>query len=363
MEMNYYVNGKIFIGRGEDDFISAFQVTDGTITWVGETAEVPDGEGVGLGGKTVLPGFIDVHTHPRYVAMTLDAVACTPPQVNSIDEMVAELRTHRNIGAGNDKWIEGWGYDELAEHRTPTTADLDRVSYSQPVYVLRSDCHSGVCNSRALELAGITKDTPDPEGARFGRYPDRTPNGALIEHAANEVVLKAKGVQEYDAEVAKMAAVGDHYNERGRRRRYGHVRRHDPYPDLQLYRDAAAKGLRQQAIIYYQWTDLQAHCSPDVTDGDRTGAVRVGGVKLFMDGSMSNRTAWMMEPYRNSNEYGMATLPDDSIRAAHAYAATGCRWSSMSWATRPSSTSSTSSMPRSPGWATSHRCGWTTRRC
>jgi predicted amidohydrolase YtcJ len=322
MNSGYFINGKVFTGRGEDDFVTAFQVTDGQISWVGDATDVLEGEGIDLEGKTVLPGFIDVHTHPSYVAMTLGAVACTPPLVNSIDEMVAALRTHPNAGKGTDQWIEGWGYDEskLAERRTPTTADLDRVSVTQPVYVLRSDCHSGVCNTRALELAGITKDTPDPEGARFGRYVDGTPNGALIEHAANDKVMKAKGVQGYQAEVDKLAAVGDHYNERGIVAVTDMFAVTTPYPYLQLYRDAAAKGLPQQAIIYYQWADLAAHGTPDFTDDDRTGDVRVGGIKLFMDGSMSNRTAWMIEPYPDSDDHGMTTLTDDSIGAAHAYA-------------------------------------------
>src|SRR5262245_59154045 len=191
-----FVNGKIFTGRNETEFVSAFKVADGKIAWIGDAREVNDTRAIDLKGQTVLPGFIDIHTHPTYVAMTVDAVPCTVPVVSNIPEMVAALKRHRNFGKGSDDWIEGWGYDEskLSEHRTPTTQDLDQVSTTQPVYVLRSDAHSGICNTRALQIAGITKDTPDPEGAYFGRYPNGEPNGILQEHAANNMVLCAKTV-------------------------------------------------------------------------------------------------------------------------------------------------------------------------
>jgi predicted amidohydrolase YtcJ len=70
-----FVHGKIFTARDEEEFVGAFKVSGGKISWVGETSEVDSA--VDLQGKTVLPGFIDVHTHPTYVAMTLGAVACT----------------------------------------------------------------------------------------------------------------------------------------------------------------------------------------------------------------------------------------------------------------------------------------------
>jgi predicted amidohydrolase YtcJ len=198
-----FVNGKIFTGRSEHDFVSTFKVADGRITWTGDASDVADAEAIDLAGKTVLPGFIDIHTHPSYVAMTVNAVPCTVPVVNNIPEMIEALKKHPNFGKGERAWIEGWGYDEskLAEHRTPTAEDLDRVSTTQPVYVMRSDCHSGICDTRALEIAGITRDTPDPEGARFGRYENGEPNGVLQEHAANNVVIRTKSSQDYQARV------------------------------------------------------------------------------------------------------------------------------------------------------------------
>ncbi len=107
-----FVNGKIFTGRSEDEFVNAFTVADGKITWTGDRSEVDGSNAVDLKGQTVLPGFIDVHTHPPYVAMTVNAVPCTVPVVNNIPSMIEMLKKHPNVGKGDNVWIEGWGYDE-----------------------------------------------------------------------------------------------------------------------------------------------------------------------------------------------------------------------------------------------------------
>ena len=317
-----YVNGKVFTGRGEDDFVSAFSIENGEFTSVGGSSPLEAGDTVNLGGRTVVPGFLDVHTHPSYIAKTLGAVPCTPPEVNSIEDMIDALQASAAYGKGADVWIEGWGYDEsrLAEHRAPTTDDLNRVSPTQPVYVLRSDCHSGVCNSRALKLAGITAATPDPEGGSFGRYEDGRPNGVLTEHGANNIVLRAKNASDYQSEVNRIAACGGHFNAHGIVAVTDMMALVEPYDYLQTFRDAQPSGLIQRASIYYAWTEIKKHGMPDLTDEQRSGRVKVGGVKLFIDGSMSNRTAWMLEPYPGSDQLGFKALNDADMWEALEFA-------------------------------------------
>ena len=315
-----FVNGKIFTGRNENEFVTAFKVADGTITWTGDSIDVAGTHAIDLNGATVLPGFIDIHTHPTYVAMTVDAVACTVPVVNNIPDMIGALKRHRNYGKGPNDWIEGWGYDEskLAEHRTPTTQDLDKVSTTQPVYVLRSDAHSGICNTRALQIAGITKHTPDPEGAHFGRYDNGEPNGVLEEHGANDVVLRAKSVEDYQTKLDALFRTAHHYNERGIVAVTDMMALTTPFDHLQLYRDAERKGFRQQAALYFNWLDLRNNLF-DLTDEQREGRIKFAGIKLFADGSVSGRTAWMCKPYRNDG-HGYSTLSDDDLNAGYEWA-------------------------------------------
>ena len=327
MTATLYTNGRIFTGRSEDDFATAMWVEDGRFTWVGDAADVsasgaPGSRTIDLRGRTIIPGFLDVHTHPALIAETVGAVACTPPLVNSIEDMVRALRASPAASAGEDAWIGGWGYDEskLAEGRTPTARDLDRVSTTQPVYVMRSDCHSAVCNSRALRLAGISRDTPDPEGARFGRDEDGEPNGILVELAAKDRVSGARSGTGHDQQAERIARTSAHFSERGIVAVTDMLSLTEPYRYLDLYRAASARGLRQQVVLYLSWSELAAKPLADLGPADREGDVRVGGLKLFMDGSVSGRTAWMAEPYRDSDEHGMALVADDAIDAALAYA-------------------------------------------
>ena len=194
-----YINGHIFVGDSEDHFANGMIVENGRIKWIGNDP-VPEGETIDLQGQTVLPGLIDCHTHPKYIADALHGVACTPPNVNSIKEMQEALRKSPAYGKGEDVWIEGWGFDEtkLAEHRSPNRDDLDAVSTTQPIFIYRSDCHSSVGNSKALELAGIDENTPDPVGGKIERFADGRPTGFMREVAASQLLIRAKSAQSYD---------------------------------------------------------------------------------------------------------------------------------------------------------------------
>jgi predicted amidohydrolase YtcJ len=318
----FYVNGKVFTGEGETQFASAFRITDGRFSTVGGASDVA-GEGVvDLGGRTVLPGFLDVHTHPAFMSTLIDAVACVPPAVNNIGELIAALKTDRDFGGGPDAWIEGWGYDEskLAERRKPTAQDLDQVSTIQPVLIRRSDGHSAVCNSRALQLADITRDTPDPPGARFERDADGDPNGILTEIAATRLVNAAKPSPSYAQQVNRLARLNDHFAERGIVAVADLLATVAPYPPLEMFRDAASQGLRTQFALYYGWSEISEDPIPDLTELERTGRIKFAGVKLFIDGVISNRTAWINNTYPDSDEHGIRLATDEELRSAAAWA-------------------------------------------
>ncbi len=322
MSDHTFVNGKIFTARSEHDFVSAFRVAGGRITWAGDARAVDRATSIDLGGRTVVPGFIDIHTHPTYVAMTVGAVPCTIPTVTDIPGMIEALRTHRHYGKGEQDWIEGWGYDEskLREHRTPTAEDLDQVSTTQPVYVLRSDCHSGVCNTKALHIAGITRHTPDPAGARLGRFPNGEPNGVLEELGANDIVMKAKSSPDFNARVTALTNTAAHYYERGIVAATDMKVFTHPFHDLEVYRAAEAQGFGPQVLLYFDWAAMKDNPGSDLTDEQRSGRIRFAGIKLFADGSISGRTAWMTEPYQGTNERGYATIDGDALQSGYEWA-------------------------------------------
>ena len=196
-----------------------------------------------------MPGLIDCHTHPKYIADALHGTACTPPNVNSIQEMIAALKASPQYGQGPDVWIEGWGFDEtkLAEHRAPTVDDLDQVTTEQPIFIYRSDCHSSVGNSKALALAGIDQNTPDPKGGHIERFPDGRPTGFMREVAASQLLIRAKSAQSYENDVQNMVNSSDHYLENGIVAIGEMMGRLNPYPTLRLYQDAVKQGFKPRA--------------------------------------------------------------------------------------------------------------------
>ncbi len=325
----HYKNLHAFTGRESDAFLTEFTVQDDL--FVGGGRADADVE-VDLGGAFVMPAFLDVHAHPEGLAMTLAAVPCTPPKVRSINELVAALAESPAAKAGTG-WIDGWGYDEslLAEHRTPLRQDLDRVSTERPVWIRRSDYHSAVVNTKALELAGIARDTPDPEGGAFGRDAEGRPDGRLIElGAVNYVAGKARPAKTFETDLADILRLSEHYLHHGILTTCDMMahRSGDGTDPLQLYREAARRGLPVEMVLYAVWQGGSDPCGmSDFTADETTGDVRYGGVKLFADGSISGRTAAVRHPYRQpadgsrlEHPAGMMTLEEPVFRAAVAFA-------------------------------------------
>lgn len=316
--MSTFHRARVFTGTGERDFASAFRIRDGRFDWVGAAAALPTAErsaAVDLGGRTVLPGFLDVHTHPAMMATLADAIPCLPPLVTSIDDLVDVL----SAGPAGAGWLDGYGYDDakFPGGIGPTAMDLDRVSTDRPILVRRCDGHSAVANTAALAAAGVTADTPDPPGARFGRQADGRPNGVLTELAAVDRVAAARPAPDARQLTDRLAGLGRHFLSHGIVGVGDLLATVIPDP-LRTFRAAAAAGPFPRTALYLGWPEHGA--LPDLTDQDRTGHARVAGAKLFVDGAYSNRTAWTESPYPSAEgappDHGVRLAADDDLRAA-----------------------------------------------
>ncbi|UTR11760.1 amidohydrolase [Evansella sp. LMS18] len=313
-----FTNGKIFTSNPEQPYAEAMIVQDGKIEWIGDESALSSGGEVvvNLQGKRVIPGLIDAHMHPYFTAKAAKQIPCLPPVVNSIKELQEEIR--KKIEAeGKEIWVESWGYDEgkLAEKRAPTRQDLDEASTEVPIVATRTCVHIISANSKALELAGITRNTPDPPGGEIDRDKNGEPTGILRE-TARDLVLNKIPEKSLDDEADLLARLSSHLFSHGITSVTELYARTKPSDYLTMYNKAKEKGYKQRSVIYYFWNDIAADPVFAKQQLDREKQNHIGGIKLLSDGSISGQTAWMKEPFRGSdNVCGIRTCTKEELLA------------------------------------------------
>ncbi len=319
-ERKIFTNGKIFTSNPEAPYATGMIVEDGMILWVGDMKDMPQMEGtkVDLGGKRVIPGIVDAHMHPTMLAEYSKKISSLPPKINSIAELSAEIAMVHQSQDPN-KWIEGWGYDEgkLEEKRSPNRYDLDKGSPDAPVMVARTCGHIRCVNSKVLEMAGITKDTPDPQGGEIDRDENGEPTGILRESARN-LMTHLMPVPTHEEVVENIVDLGKLLASQGVTAvcDMGNLDRTDSYDD---YNEAARQGFKQKVGIYYMWEYYADNDKMELTEEkmDRKNQIFQAGLKLIGDGSVSGKTAWMDKPYLgDEEEYGMPVCSDELIESA-----------------------------------------------
>lgn len=322
-EKQIFINGKIFTADPAQPYAEAMVVEKGIIKWVGQEKDLPaeSAEKMDLQGKRVLPGFVDAHMHPVMLADMNRQISCLPPRIYSIEEMIAAIRETRGR-QGPDKWIQGWGYDEgkFAEKRSPNRYDLDKGCADAPVYILRTCAHVCCVNSKALELAGIDRHTQDPPGGKIDRDENGEPTGVLRENARSLMAAILPELTSSDV-VEELLELGELLSSQGITA-IGEMGNLKPVDNFGEYMEAAARGFRQKAAIYYMWDhfmDDQDFVIPrEHFRKDRQ--IRAAGLKLIGDGSISGKTAWMGAPYLGEKEEcGMPVCSDEQIESAIAF--------------------------------------------
>ncbi|MCC7375133.1 MAG: amidohydrolase [Verrucomicrobiales bacterium] len=325
-----YHNGAIITINDAAPSAEAVAVKDGTIVAVGARDEVlkTKGEGtklIDLGGKTMLPGFVDSHGHTYMIGLQASTANLLPPpdgtgkDMASIEKLLIDwAEQHKNI-VKKVGWIAGFGYDnsQLAENRHPTKEDLDKVSTEYPVIIIHQSGHLGVGNSKALELARVTADTKDPKGGVFQRKEgSKEPNGVCEEYAF--FMLVGKLVSRFDnpindalvVEGAKLqASFGFTTAQEGRAMGAG----------LAAMERVADSGQLPVDLVAYP--DVLEVENPNPSMEYKNG-YRVGGVKLTIDGSPQGKTAWLTKPYHvpppgQPKDYvGYAAIDEETTFAA-----------------------------------------------
>ena len=276
---------------------------------------------IDLGGKTVLPGFIDAHSHPASAGLQhLKSVDC---DLRSIREIVTALR-ERAQKTPPGEWVLGFKYDDTktAEGRPLTIADLDKASTDHPIFVEHRGGHTAWVNSLALRKTGITESTPDPDGGKFDHDPA---TGKLTGHvrenakAAFEKLIPQNATDEDRRAgvklISQMVA------------KTGITSFHDAYTspeELRAYQEARDAGellTRVYCLMGYWAIDKM------IAAGVRTGLgdewVRVGPMKMTCDGSISERTARLSQSYvGRPNDFGILVMDEPQMyeyaRKAHA---------------------------------------------
>ncbi len=274
-------------------------------------------------GKTITPGFIDAHCHPLDAGRrSLLRAGCGPDSATTLAD-VKQVLKRKAVAIPPGEWVLGFGYDEakLPEKRLLTRTDLDEAASAHPVCVEHSSGHILMVNSRGLERAGLSRDSADPEGGRYGRNAAGELDGCIFETGQDQFIgrglyrghpLIPDPTPEQDQQALRLAcsqAAG-----------FGITGWHEMLSDptmLRAFQSARACGELTARVTAYVYVDyLNEATAAGMQSGFGDSMVRLGGIKLLGDGALSGRTALLNEPYEGSaDNYGVQGVSTDRMNA------------------------------------------------
>lgn len=303
----------------------AFTVREGRIIAVGsnDAMDMLAGKGTELldaRGMTVVPGFIDCHLHPEGESLLFDVLVGNPYEVEfvTIDSIIAKLR-ERAAKTPPGEWVQGMFYDDtkVKDGRPLTRGDLDRVSSVHPVAVIHRGGHTVFVNSKAFELAGITKDSPQPFGGTFDHDASGELNGRVTDNA-QDLLWKAGTFPKYsDAEQLLRAKAGTAHMSK-QFARFGLTTVHHEGGNFSALMQVRQDGELMHRVSY---EPEQPMIDAMIANGWRTGFgdewIRLGATSEHtIDGSFSERTMSIRAGYPGrSDDYGNVTTTQADLDA------------------------------------------------
>ncbi|MCL8007386.1 amidohydrolase [Gelidibacter japonicus] len=302
-----FYNGDIItMASDQEEYAEAVVEENGKIVFVGSQKDAETKYGyankIDLNGKTLLPGFIDPHSHFGMVSNTMGQVDLNPKPVGTvvnIDDILKKLeafKEERNIPDG--EWIFGWGYDDgqLAEKRHPTKRDIDKVLPNNPVYLQHTSGHMGVANSLALEKLNVNAESKSPEGGNIERFPNsKEPTGLVQETAmypfvGNMLEILAKDQATY------FGATQEYYASNGITTAQDGMTDRNTIRFFQSQADAGKLNIDLVSLAGYAELDSNVQDSSLHFKKYKNG-FKVQGTKIVADGSPQGKTAYFTKPY------------------------------------------------------------------
>ena len=312
-------------------YVEALLVQDGRITFAGDLKQAKrqqqkTSQEIDLKQYTLLPGFIDAHSHLNSVGLQQTAANLYPEPDGNVSDIPSLLNALKQWQQQNQTfiqatqgWIIGNGYDDaqLKEKRHPTADELDKVSSNQPIIILHQSGHLASVNHKALELLNIDKNTTNPTGGIIRRKAhSQEPDGVLEEAAVFSAMATAfsKVPPEIMQNMAKTAL--NTYIKNG----YTTVQegRADA-ATAELWRSFADIGqLDIDVVVYPDIINEKVYMLQHGSNSQYQKHFRIGGVKISLDGSPQGKTAWLSQPYlippegKDKNYRGYPAYPEQS---------------------------------------------------
>lgn len=304
-----YRNGTILTMTSQK--VKAIVIENGRIIGFDEVAE--DAEIIDLHGCTLMPAFIDAHSHITAMARVLGYVDLGQAKsIEMIQQLILKFKYERQVS--DDEWICGYNYDHnyLLEKRHPNGHDLDEIQIKNPILITHASGHMGAVNTIGLAMLDIHPESADPKGGKFGRDAKGQLNGYMEENA---FISNTSKIPEPDLkqQLKQLKEAQDIYLKNGITVVQEGLARDKEWRLLK--KAAESKGLIVDVIAYVDEKQSDHILLDDRKFVDHAyNRLRLGGYKLFLDGSPQGRTAWMLNPYCGSDNYcGYPTYQDDEV--------------------------------------------------
>jgi predicted amidohydrolase YtcJ len=296
-------NGRILTMSARERQVEALALAGNRVLAIGTSAQMlalagPDARRTDLGGRRVTPGFNDAHSHPCDSGVALlTQVALDTDSIEAIKQAIHAKAMTTPPG----EWVVGFLYDDTKTPRPLDRTDLDQAAPDHPVVVQHRGGHTAFVNSRALALVKVAEESPDPPHGQYFRDASGRHNGRVAENAVDAFLARAIKPATRQDYRRGAALISKQFASRG----ITSACEADGSPAiLQGYQDARDAGeLVGRFYTHIDFGELDKMMAAGLHSGFGDEWVRVGAVKLFADGSISERTALLSAPYAGLGEF------------------------------------------------------------